>query len=73
MKDVYNLFKDSEFFSEKSKEEKRKLNYKGFINAVNKSIAFQGKYFNDIKKINGFTYSERIIKYKLKETKNVEL
>ena len=50
MKDIYSLFKDSEFFAEKTKEEKRKLNYKGFIGAVNKSIAFQGKYFNDTKK-----------------------
>ena len=58
---------------EKSKEEKRKLNYKGFIGAVNKSIAFQGKYFNDMRKINGNVFTERIIKYKLKETKNDEL
>ena len=57
----------------KQKEEKRKLNYKGFIGAVNKSIAFQGKYFNDRRKINGVEYFERIIKYKLKENKNDEL
>ena len=73
MKDIYSLFKDSEFFAEKTKEEKRKLNYKGFIGAVNKSIAFQGKYFNDTKYINGFTYGERIIKYKLKENKSDEI
>ena len=72
MNNVYNLFKDSEFFNEKSKEEKRKLNYKGFIGAVNKSIAFQGKYFNDMKKINGNVFTESFIKYKLKEAKNDE-
>ena len=73
MKDIYSLFKDSEFFAEKTKEEKRKLNYKGFIGAVNKSIAFQGEYFNDRKKINGITYNERVLKYKLKVNKDNEL
>ena len=42
MVDVCSLFEDSESFNGKSKEEEWKLNYKGFIGAVNKSIAFQG-------------------------------
>ncbi len=67
MKDVYSLFKESDFFCSKTKEEKRKLNYKGFISSIAKSVAFQGKYYNDSKKINGFTYNERIIKYKVKD------
>jgi len=67
MVDVYDLFKSSEFFQEKTKEEKRKLNKKGFIEAIASSVAFKGKYFNDQKQINGFAYTERIIKYKLKE------
>jgi phage/plasmid-associated DNA primase len=67
MVDVYDLFKSSDFFQEKTKEEKRKLNKKGFIEAIASSVAFKGKYFNDTKKINDFTDGERIIKYKLKE------
>ena len=67
MVDVYDLFKSSDFFQEKTKEEKRKLNKKGFIEAIASSVSFKGKYFNDIKTIKGATYSERIIKYKLKE------
>ena len=67
MKDVYKLFKDSEFFCSKTKEEKRKLNYKGFISSIDKSVAFQGKYYNDTKCINGFTYGERIIKFTVKD------
>lgn len=67
MKDVYSLFKESEFFCSKTKEEKRKLNYKGFISSIDKSVAFQGKYYNDMKKINGVVYTERIIKFKVKD------
>ena len=50
-----------------TKEEKRKLNKKGFIEAIASSVAFKGKYFNDMKKIKGDVFTERIIKYKLKE------
>jgi phage/plasmid-associated DNA primase len=67
MKDVYDLFRSSEFFQEKNKEEKRALNKKGFIEKVNDSLAFKGLYFNDQKTINKVVYNERIIKYKLKE------
>ena len=67
MKDVYSLFKESEFFCSKTKEEKRKLNYKGFISSIDKSVAFQGKYYNDMKKINGIVYTERLIKFKVKD------
>jgi hypothetical protein len=66
MKDVYNIFRDSELFCSKTKEQKRGLNYKGFIEYMSTSIAFKGKYKNDMRKINGVTYTERIIKYKLK-------
>jgi hypothetical protein len=48
------------------------LNYKGFIEYISTSIAFKGKYKNDMKRINGVTYSERIVKYKLKEVEDEE-
>ena len=66
MKDVYKLFQDSDLFLSKTKDQKRTLNYKGFIELVGSSIAFKGKYYNDQKKINGTSYYERIVKYKLK-------
>lgn len=67
MKDVYKIFQDSELYCSKTKEQKRMLNYKGFIEYISTSIAFKGKYKNDKKKINGESYYERIVKYKLKE------
>ena len=67
MIDIHKLFKESELFSSKNKEEKRLLNKKGFIQKVDESLAFKGFYFNDMKKIDGNVYTERIIKYKLKD------
>ena len=67
MIDIHKLFKESELFSSKNKEEKRLLNKKGFIQKVDESLAFKGYYFNDMKKIDGNVYTERIIKYKLKD------
>jgi phage/plasmid-associated DNA primase len=72
MKDVYKIFQDSELYCSKTKEQKRMLNYKGFIEYISTSIAFKGKYKNDMKRINGVTYSERIVKYKLKEVEDEE-
>jgi hypothetical protein len=69
MKDVYTIYQDSELYCSKTKEEKRVLNYKGFIEYNFTSIAFKGKYKNDKKKINGEVYYERIVKCKLKEVK----
>jgi len=43
------------------------LNYKGFIEYISTSIAFKGKYKNEMKQINGVTNTERISKCKLKE------
>ena len=67
MKDLYKEFQASELYESKNKEQKRMLNYKGFIEYISTSIAFKGKYKNDMKKIDGVVYTERIIKYKLKE------
>jgi phage/plasmid-associated DNA primase len=67
MKDVYKEFQAGELYQSKNKEQKRLLNYKGFIEYISTSIAFKGKYFNDMKKINGIVYTERIIKYSIKE------
>jgi len=67
MKDLYKEFQASELYESKNKEQKRMLNYKGFIEYISTSIAFKGKYENDMKKIDGVVYTERIIKYKLKE------
>ena len=71
MKDFYKGFQASELYCSKTKEQKRTLNYKGFIEYISSSVAFKGKYYDDQKKINGISYYERIIKYKLKE-KEVE-
>jgi phage/plasmid-associated DNA primase len=73
MKSVYTLFQDSELYCSKTKEQKRVLNYKGFIEYISTSIAFKGKYKNDKKTINGDTYHERIMKYKLKEVEIEEV
>ena len=67
MKDIYKEFQNSELYQSKNKEQKRLLNYKGFIEYISTSIAFKGKYFNDKRKINGECYTERIIKYSIKE------
>lgn len=67
MKDVYKEFQAGELYQSKNKEQKRLLNYKGFIEYISTSIAFKGKYFNDMKKIDGVVYTERIIKYSIKE------
>lgn len=67
MKDVYKEFQAGELYQSKNKEQKRLLNYKGFIEYISTSIAFKGKYYNDMKKIDGVVYTERIIKYRLKE------
>ena len=67
MKDIYKEFQNSELYQSKNKEQKRLLNYKGFIEYISTSIAFKGKYFNDMKKIDGVVYTERIIKYIIKE------
>jgi len=73
MKEVYTRFQDSELYCSKTKEQKRVLNYKGFIEYISTSIAFKGKYKNDMKKINGVVYTERIMKYKLKEVEIEEV
>jgi hypothetical protein len=73
MKDVYKIFQDSELYCSKTKEQKRVLNYKGFIEYISTSIAFKGKYKNDKMTINGGTYHERIVKYKLKEVEVEEV
>jgi phage/plasmid-associated DNA primase len=67
IKDVYKEFQESELYQSKNKEQKRMLNYKGFIEYISTSIAFKGKYFNDKKKIHGECYTERIIKYTIKD------
>lgn len=67
IKDVYKEFQSSELYQSKNKEQKRMLNYKGFIEYISTSIAFKGKYFNDMKKINGVVYTERMIKYTIKD------
>ena len=64
MKDVYHEFTESEFFREMDKKAKREHNKKGFIQIIASSVAFKSKYYNDTKKINGFTYGERIVKFK---------
>ena len=66
-KDIYILFRSSEFFQKMNKKDRRVLNKKGVIERVNNILDLKGLYFNNQKTINKVVYGERIIKYKLKE------
>ena len=41
LKEIYNMFKDSEFYINSTKERKRKMNYKNFIEKINNNIFFK--------------------------------
>ena len=40
-KEIYNMFKESEFYINSTKEQKRKMNYKNFIEKINNNILFK--------------------------------
>jgi len=66
LKDLYDNFKSSETYNNLSKEMKRKYNKKKMIDNISSNIVLKKYYKNDMKKINGNTYTERIHNYKKK-------
>jgi len=65
-KDLYMEFTNSDKFKQFSKDEKRQLTKKRFMEMIEKSISFRGQYQGLKKMINGITYYERLHYWKPK-------
>lgn len=64
--DLYKVYSGSETFTNMSKEERRMMTKKKFIELLKSSIAFKGKFFDTIKTINNVKYYDRIHCWKKK-------
>jgi len=63
VKEIYELFKNSEYYNNLSKNEKRKNNVKSFIERIRDNV-FLRKHFYDRKKIDGIDYRNIICGFK---------
>lgn len=64
--DLYQAYTESESFLLMTKEERRTMTKKKFIELLKSSIAFKGKFFDTAKMINGVRYNDRIHCWKIK-------
>lgn len=65
-KDLYMSFTASDKFRQFSKDEKRQMTKKKFVEMIENSISFRGQYRVPKKTINGITYCERLHYWKPK-------
>ena len=72
LKEIYNIFKDSEIYINSTKEQKRKMNYKNFIEKIKNNIFFRSylKIKNDTYYLINYILNEKKIEDDLNEITN---
>lgn len=66
LKDVFGNFKNSEYYFNLTKEDKRRLSYKWFIEYVEKSPLLRASYKERIKTVSNITIRNALIKFTIK-------
>ena len=72
LKEIYSIFKESEIYINSTKEQKRKLNYKNFIEKIKTNIFFRSylKVKNDTYYLINYILNEKKIEDDLNELTN---
>ena len=73
LKEIYNIFKDSDIYINSTKEQKRKMNYKNFIEKIKTNIFFRSylKQNNkDVYILTNYIFNEAKLENDLDELNN---
>jgi hypothetical protein len=72
LKEIYNIFKESEIYINSTKEQKRKMNYKNFIEKIKTNIFFRSylKVKNDTYYLINYILNEKKLEDDLNELTN---
>ena len=66
IKDIFQIYKSSDYYLNLSKKQKREQNYKWLINEISSNVNFRS-YYKDRAKINGKSIFTCLVCYKLKQ------